>query len=138
MKIVLNRKYGPGFGLSPAGVLTYCKLSKIPVYFYEKIHHKNRDGFDEWIKVREDEINNETIYYIFVSDFGQSFHELPKEPEFDVTKIDRTDPNLVETVDNLGWESNASYSSLYVFDLPDDIGDYYIGNRDGIEMIHKK
>lgn len=138
MKIVLNRKYGSGFGLSPLGILKYCKLSNVAIYFYKKVHHKNRDGFDEWMKVQENEINNETDYFIFVSDFGQSFHELPDVEQFDDKQIDRTDPNLIETVDTLGWTSNASYSSLYVFDVPDDIGDYYIGNRDGIETVHKK
>ena len=51
--------------------------------------------------------------------------------------IERTDPNLIKVVENLGEEANGPSSRLKVVEIPDDV-DWYIEDYDGVETIHEK
>jgi len=51
--------------------------------------------------------------------------------------IDRTDPILVQVVEELKEEANDSCSKLKVIDIPDNI-EYEIDEYDGLETIHEK
>lgn len=47
---------------------------------------------------------------------------------------DRTNPKLVECVENLGEKANGDYAELKVVEIPDDTT-YIIEGYDGIEWI---
>ena len=49
---------------------------------------------------------------------------------------DRTDPDLVSTVEALGDSANTRYSKLKVVEIPDDVK-WEISDYDGIESIHE-
>jgi len=51
--------------------------------------------------------------------------------------INRTDPNLIKVVQELGKEANGSYSKLKIVTIPDDV-DYEIEEYDGMEWIAEK
>lgn len=49
--------------------------------------------------------------------------------------IDRNDPYLVRTVEELGWETASDgYAKLKVVEIPDDV-DWEIENYDGMEVV---
>ena len=50
---------------------------------------------------------------------------------------ERTDPVLVEAVENLGKKANGSHAFLSVVEIPDGV-EYEIENYDGRESIHEK
>jgi hypothetical protein len=54
-----------------------------------------------------------------------------------VDGYDRTDPLLVEAVENLNDKANGRYANLVIVEIPDGI-DYYIDDYDGQESIHEK
>ena len=47
---------------------------------------------------------------------------------------DRTNPNLVKCVEELGTDASGIYAELQVIEIPDDI-DYYIDDYDGAEWV---
>lgn len=137
MKIVLNKKRGSGFNLSPIGILYLFKLKNMPIYFYRQVHFKNRDGFDEWQQVQEDEINNsESGYKIYLKNKGQSIRRrLPSTDRFNVENLIRTDLDLVQTVNDLGFKVNTPYTYLTVNDIL-NYKQFEIIDNDGVEEIN--
>ncbi len=51
-------------------------------------------------------------------------------------ECERTDPDLVAAVEELGDKANGNLAALRVADIPDNI-EYYIDNYDGIETVHE-
>ena len=54
--------------------------------------------------------------------------------DFDVYDIDRTDPALVQVVEELGKKANGDYAELYITQLPTGTK-YRIDEYDGIETV---
>jgi hypothetical protein len=108
MKLVVNKKYG-GFGLSDEAVLLYCKLKGINVV---------------------SEYNNScTLFYIDgIKDNDHFFY---------YDDINRSDPILIQVVEELGEKVNDRFSCLKIIEIPDDI-EYYISDYDGIETVREK
>jgi hypothetical protein len=50
---------------------------------------------------------------------------------------DRTDPDLVAAVEELGSEASGDHSSLEVVNIPDDV-DWEIDDYDGMERVEEK
>lgn len=136
MKVVLNKRRGPGFDLSPYAIKYFFKLKNKPIFFYKQLHFKNRDGFDEWVKVASTEINNrERNYFICTKDCGMMIHSLPHIYEFDVNNISRSDTDLICTIENLGYAANTDNTYLVISDAPDSINKWKIVTNDGVEEI---
>ena len=53
------------------------------------------------------------------------------------SEIDRTDPILIEVVDELGILASDAYSELDIVDIPDDV-DWYIEEYDGNEWVAER
>lgn len=51
--------------------------------------------------------------------------------------LNRTDPDVVAVVEELGDEASATGSRLKVVDVPDDV-EWFIHNYDGLESVHEK
>lgn len=107
-KIVLNNSYG-GFGLSHAAMLRLAQLKGIDVY------PEHRYGYYiYWLEpIAEGKTRKN----------GKTF-EAP----------DRTDPDLVRVVEELGSEANDDYSDLVVSEIPSGTL-YRICEYDGKESI---
>lgn len=134
MKVVINTCYG-GFGLSLAGLKRYYEI-KFPerrLYLY-----KRDFSTDTYTKVSEDEYNIWDID-IFDEDFGTTF----KANDIDYKvfndhfvfshNIKRTDPALIQVVEELGKEANGDYAELTVVDIISN--KYRICEYDGTEWI---
>lgn len=51
--------------------------------------------------------------------------------------MDRTDPFLVQVVEELGAGADNIYSELKIVDIPDDI-EWYIHEYDGLEAVYEQ
>ena len=74
--------------------------------------------------------------------FGISEKALDRYNELANTKLesyygmDRTDPFLVQVVEELGAEANDFAANLKIVDIPDDI-EWYIHEYDGLEAVYE-
>lgn len=107
MKIVINGDYG-GFGLSHEGVLRYAELKGLNLIA----------------------VNREKS----IVDYDYYLNEISDDNYFWVREIDRNDPALVQTVEELGEKVNDTYSSLKVVEIPDDVH-WHINEYDGDEWV---
>ena len=107
MKIVINKKHG-GFHLSKEAVLLYGDKKGLNIIAEE----------DKVIKG----LNH---YYLNEEKPGNGFAEWD---------IERTDPILIEVVEQLGDLANSRYAKLKVVEVPDDIK-WEIKDDNGIEWI---
>ena len=54
-----------------------------------------------------------------------------------IRRNDRTNPELIKVVEELGERANTYCSHLRVVEIPDDV-EWYIAEYDGLESIHEK
>lgn len=134
MKIIFNKCFG-GFQVSDEGYKLYAKKKKITLYTY--IWDKYNFGTQELIK--SSDTCNHLVYYL-LKDYGNKikFSDRRNEDIFYLNASHRTDPILIEVVEELGNKASTSYSNLKVISIPDDIGEYIIDDYDGFETLHKK
>lgn len=112
-KVVVNACYG-GFGLSEKAILRYGEIKGINLIKIQTVHgegdyqftsdHYAIDGVDDG------------DHYFYYGDLG------------------RTDPALVQVVEELGEEANGEFARLRIADVPDDVK-WYIDDYDGIETV---
>lgn len=122
MKIVINKCYG-GFGLSPKAVMRYAELAGLTLYH-------DSDGFcDHYYKVPAEEYKKLSKQVARTRDYA-AINGL----YFSEHSIERSDPKLVQTVEELGEESWGEYAELAVVTIPDGI-QWEIDEYDGIETI---
>lgn len=107
-KIVYNACFG-GFGLSNEAIKLYGELKGLNLVFIED---KDYPQHGRWHR----EGNPDYDYY------------------FDQYTIGRTDPVLVQVVEELGEKANDRYSDLQIADLAPGTR-YYIDEYDGQESI---
>lgn len=134
MKIVVNKCYG-GFGVSPKALSRYYELKGITAYHFTEDY----GGLDD----RKYTPIKEGVNHMFITSFS-----VPNPNDFEVGELwnkyyltsrpdDRTDPLLIQTIEELGEEeSSASLSKLVIIEIPDGI-DYEIDDYDGVETIHE-
>jgi hypothetical protein len=117
MKIIINRCYG-GYGLSEKAVMMYAKLKGLTLYPDPDggITHYYTIPVDQYKKM-EKEVRNKHYFY-------------------PARAISRSDPLLVQVVEELGLEANEDLAELKIIDIPDDL-DYEIDEYDGIETIRE-
>lgn len=106
-KIVINRCYG-GFGLSHQAVMRYAELKGINLVF--------RTGeFLGTVHYYKDEIKEENYF-------------------FDRMDIERTDPALIQVLEEMDDKANGVHSRLGVVEVPDGI-QWTIEEYDGSEWV---
>jgi len=116
MKIVYNTCYG-GFGLSDAAIIRYAEIAGITLY-PEKV-----SSYTMWYKVSVDErktINDEDLIWDSIV--------------LNESDIERTDPILVQVVEELGEKANGEYAKLNIVDLEPGTR-YRIDEYDGSESV---
>ena len=114
MKIVINRCWG-GFGLSDAAIEALLNRKFIP---WEKTPSKYDLGNSEyWVKG----FCYDPEHQLFLCEDTE----------------DRSDPDLVAVVEQLGEDANTDSSELKVVEIPDGV-EWEIQNYDGMEHIAEK
>lgn len=121
-KIVINSCFG-GFDLSEKGVLRYAALKNIDLYpwkgksgmtHYTTVPISNEEEWDDYMKKNP----NEDIYW----------HS---------RGVERNDPVLVQTVEELGEEANGDCALLRIVEIPDGV-DWVVREYDGSEWVAEK
>lgn len=148
MKIVKNACYG-GFSLSPKGISRYAELKGKTAYFF-KTDYKNKD--DRYIPVTLEEaekiglfffvytVPNPQDYKLSVPDADGlylSANKRAKEITIDIKREDRTDPDLIHVVEELGDKANGRCANIEVVEILDGIK-WEIDEYDGYETIREK
>lgn len=114
-RIVVNGCFG-GFGLSEVAVARYAEIAGIALYPRQDI------GFTAWYRVPPEE-------YDAIEDW-----DAKNEAYFSVNDMDRTDPALVQVVEELGAAANDSFADLYIVELEPGTR-YRIDEYDGVERV---
>jgi hypothetical protein len=109
-KIVINACHG-GFGLSHEAIMRYAE----------------KKGYKLIVK-EQDNALCPVLYFI------DKEGELGDENHLWAPDIQRDDPALVATVEELGAKANDRFSELKVVEIPDDV-DWYIHDYDGLEWV---
>lgn len=140
MKVVINACYG-GFSLSPRATKAYAAKKGRKCYFfvgggskpYEKVAMSAIDGlfwsafdvpearvFGEWRTQTQAQREADNDWY--------EAHSIDTRPS------DRSDPDLVAVVENLGSAANGSCANLQVIEIPDGV-EWNIEEYDGSEWV---
>lgn len=138
MKVVLNKCYG-GFGLSPKAVKRYAEIKGEPCFFFEvvKNHYVEKtieevDASWNWVAFK---VNNPNEML-----GGKKWnYNKYKELTWNLTNyedLDRSDPTLVQVVEELGEEASAKCAKLEVEELNMPSINSLIQDYDGMETIN--
>jgi hypothetical protein len=129
MKVVINKCYG-GFGLSFEAVKLYFK--KKGWTFFAADRWAGESGY---VDISDVGGTNILIYYFknHIPDMSNSANLTVAESNarFELAghwycgDVDRSDPDLVAVVEELGYAANDRFSKLSVVEIPDDV-EYYI------------
>jgi len=142
MKVVINVCHG-GFSLSPKAVRYYAQLQGRECYFYET----KLDGDFSLELLSEEQaskIYTDPIAFD-VPDMDARYAEacsadqiagnrVWKQHYLDDRPEDRSDPLLIQVVEELGDQAAGKYAQLKVVEIPDDVK-WYIDEYDGWEHI---
>lgn len=109
-KVVINTDFG-GFGLTDAA--------------FEKL--LDRKG----IKWEKQTNQYGSVDYYNAGHLGEDDYYLSP---YDYTNDDRSDPDLVAVVEEMGEESWGQYANLKIVDVPDDV-QWHLVEYDGLEHI---
>ena len=110
MKIVINKNYGC-FSLSKEAALLYGEKKGLNII------------------AKQDEVIKDLCHYYL--------NEEKEENSFAEWDIERTDPALIEVVEQLGDLANTRHTRLKVVEVP-DVVKWYILDYDGIEEVHEE
>jgi len=122
MKIIINKCYG-GWGLSDKAFEKYLDLCSI-----------------SWYKRSSDSCWLGSSYFSVPIDNSSTFEEEVERDNFRLyhNDIERTDPILIQVIEELGEEESSSrYSKLKIVEIPDDV-EWEIQDYDGSEWIAEK
>lgn len=126
MKICINTCFG-GFGISNLAKERYAEIKGIKLY---KSSEKVVFGYsyylcpeEEFLKIQEEDKDLKCERYVRSNNLIFSDYDL-----------ERTDPILVQVIEELGEESFGDYAALEIIEIPDDI-EYSIEEYDGLEHI---
>jgi hypothetical protein len=136
-KIVVNRKHG-GFGLSIKAQMRYLELIGKKCYFYERTKWKHEnDGVEEYTRISPKKAEDSFIAYTITEDLGKKINDLPKDDRFWYDgNLERTDPVLIQVVEEMGEKADDQFAKLEIVEIPDDV-EWQIDEYDGYESVHE-
>lgn len=136
MKIVINDCHG-GFALSYKAVMRYAALKGFRLYPW--IDHIYRDVYNDQAIIGNDAMLHH-YSRVPVEDLPHNKHGdplCPSDAYFSEYDIERTDPTLIQVIEELGAKANGQCASLKIVDIPDD-AQYTIEEYDGREHIAER
>lgn len=136
MKVVINNCYG-GFNLSKACIQRLFELQGKPVWIEDDPRYPSLGIMDVWTVAPEDRVEvlrDEDFRKLTINEREEYNKNYNEQTWYDHC-LDRTDPFLVQAVEELGTEAaSGKYAKLKVVEIPDDVK-FVIEEYDGIEHI---
>lgn len=149
MKVVINTCFG-GFSLSAQAVARLAELKGRPCYFFKR---NIRNGFSAKAEpISVEQANDEFMFFAYdvpnpddvlrsqddwhsmTTEERQASNKSHDEHSHETRPSNRSDPDLVRVVEELGAAANGSHAELKVVDIPDGT-EYEIDEYDGNEHI---
>lgn len=127
MKILSNTCYG-GYGLSHAAMLRYAELRGLTVY-------PNLEGigiYTYWLVPESERVDQSN--WLSMSKEEQKASSKLYEEQTLCSRDFRTDPTMIQVVEELGTKANGRFAQLKIVEIPDGV-DYTIEEYDGMEHI---
>jgi hypothetical protein len=128
MKVVYNGCFG-GFSLSHAGIMRYAELKGLKLYPF--VDERDKDGRPNLRKQKP--ANAAAIQDAFMIHYCTT-PEYSGESYWSDRDIDRADPALVQTVEELGKKADGRCAALAIEDVPTGAL-YRIDEYDGNESV---
>lgn len=128
-KVVINSCFG-GFSLSEEGVLHYARLKRIQVWHEKGIF----DTTVYWTVPPEKRPPSQENFLSWTMEERKESNRLHNEAKIYDRDIDRDDPYLVQTVEDLGEKANGKFAELRVVEIPDGV-EWQIEEYDGNEWV---
>lgn len=139
MKIIVNRCFG-GFGLSDKAYERLIEFG-IPVKQYSSPERDKKTG------LYKNEPSERVIYDRDLEDKKNEFQSSMRRlagrywetwiDDYSDDRKGRTDPLVIQVVEELGKEADGRFARLEVVEIPDGI-DWEIDEYDGQETVHEK
>ena len=149
MKVVINKCFG-GFGLSPLAIKRLAELKGKPCYFFNRVLGLEIDSAP--VEIQEVKGLLWSAYTVpnpeSVAGSQKDFHSMTLEQRKESNdkwvsislgdiSDDRSDPDLVKVVEELGVKANGQCAELKVVEIPDGI-EWEVEEYDGMERIAQK
>lgn len=147
MKIAVNRCYG-GFGLSPLAISRLAELNGKTAYFFS-----GGIGNEQYSSISTEEAQVRGSLFLTAFDVPepiqpidfwkssnkqrQKYNELYFDHYLTSRPDDRSDPKLIQVIEELGSEASGPCAQIEIVDIPDDI-DWQIEEYDGMERVSEK
>lgn len=143
MKLVINKCYG-GFGLSAKAMKRYAELKGKECYFFDMaksfsgeyvpVSVEKADKLFGWFHYTVPDPQNYRLSEIDSDGLYKGANARAREITLEVG--DRSDPDLIRVVEELGKAANGRHSELEIVEIPDGV-DFEINDYDGMESVHE-
>lgn len=144
MKVVINKCFG-GFGLSPSAVKRLAELNGRECYFFRN-SYKHLGETADYNQLVPMTLKEAEDFGSFVNAYDlKDWHKLSHEEQnklYDAHSLyynqeERTNPKLIQVIEELGARANGLHAKLQIVDVPDGV-EYEIDEYDGQEHIAEK
>lgn len=149
MGVVINVCHG-GYSLSYLAIKRLAELNGKECYAYERIwddkerpyrlakNPENNDMFLSYFNTNDEDLVNrisQSDNWHLMTDEEKDAHNKEYEKyALDSRPEDRTDPKLIQVIEELGELANGRCAKLKIVEIPDDV-EYHIHEYDGYEHI---
>lgn len=131
-KIVYSACYG-GFGLSHEAILRYAEIKGIKLWVEDR-EHSSLIGPTYWTVPPEERPKEIPNWNQAPLEERKAYNEALTKSQLYYRDIDRTDPALVQVVEELGSKANTRFSDLKIAEIPSGTL-YRIDEYDGFESV---
>jgi len=121
VKVVINSCYG-GFGLSPRAIKRWLELQGKECHFFV--------GVKESVPIDLKTLENSQPIFFHV----YTTPEPNDDTYISCRSIPRSDPLLIQVIEELGEKANSKFAELKIVEIPDDVK-WTIEEYDGKEWI---
>ena len=135
MKVVINGCYG-GFSLSKEACQRYWDIKGVHVWIEDDKRFKSMGLFTVWMlppAERLDEREGESFYKMSQED-RITYNKKYAQQTWHCRDVDRSDPVLVQVVEELGEKAGGRCAQLEIVEIPDDV-EWQIEEYDGNEHV---
>lgn len=127
MKILINACFG-GYGLSHEAILRYAELKGLTLY----AESTPFIDYTYWLVPKGERVNQDNWASMSIKQRKAS-DKLYEEQTL-CNRGFRTDPTMIQVVEELGAKANGRFAKLKIVEIPDGV-DYTIEEYDGMEHV---